>query len=454
MRTLFPLLLALLVLAGCSGPQAGVATEKSPQGRDYIRLFVPGAHEVAIRIAWPTDWAYQDHANQAVPYLARDLILSGGAEGYKPGLVVERFADMKAEGRLAVSPDFVIGSLTVPKEHLSEAVEIAHAHLSAPSLDDGWLDRIKQGLAVNIAEASAQPANMGFSALRWAIFGDVPLRQALSLDPASQITAARRDDLVHWHKAVLLSDTAKIVIAGDLDAQQAGETVDSLMAGLPRSSGQSPPKKPAARFEPRRILLHVPSAKTSTLTLLAPLPPAREGSTIEDMVLATALGGSDQSVLFDAVRTQLRAAYGFGAGLDSYTQDYRFLIFSGEIETAKLSAAETAVHQAYAAFRSQGLQKDITALKADHVSMAQELLKNPSALSDVTLSALLEGQPVDLGLTYSAVLDKVTAATVDQRLKTVFPKPADFIVLAVSPDPEALPDACVIERIEDARGCH
>jgi predicted Zn-dependent peptidase len=200
-------------------------------------------------------------------------------------------------------------------------------------------------------------------------------------------------------------------------------------------------------------LLHVPEAQTSTLVFMGALPPTRDGSEFEDVLLATALGGDDQSVLFDAVRTGLRARYGFGAGLDAYTRDLRVLALSGEVETAKLSEAETIVRAAYSEFLNAPKMGDLTARKEPFKANVEQTATLPGAASFSALMAILDGQDANLALTLSSLLDKVTGATIEARAASAFPKAETLIVLAVSPDASALPGACVITSPAEAVNC-
>lgn len=444
---------ALMLLAGCQEEQkAGATTETSPAGIEYTRLYIPDAEDVAIQIAWPTDWALRDDVNQAVPYIGTDLILAGGAEGFPPGEVVETFADLKAEGTMWVTADHLHGQLIMPKDNLDKAVEIAAAHLAKPTLDQGWFDRIQQGFAANMAETKSQPATLGYDALRWAILGDTPLRRALSVDPPEMITTATRAEVVDWHRQTVVRNGAKVVIAGTIDAETAGKAVDALLSSLPEGSQPNMPKA-VADFTPRRILLHVPEAQTSTLVFIGSLPPTREGSEFEDVLLATALGGDDKSVLFDAVRTGLRASYGFGAGLDAYTRDLRIMVLSGEVETAKLAQAETIVRTSYSEFLNAPRMGDLTARKEPFKANGEQTASLPGAASFSALVAILDGQDPNMALTLSALLDKVNDETVASRASSAFPKAEALIILAVSPDASALPGACVITTPAEAANC-
>ena len=444
---------ALILLSGCQQEEkAGATTETSPGGIEYTRLYIPEAEDVAIQIAWPTNWPLRDDVNQAVPYIGTDLILAGGAEGFPPGEVVETFADLNAEGTMWVTADHLHGQLIAPKENLDKAIEIAAAHLAKPTMDQGWFERIQQGFAANMAETTSQPANRGYDALRWAILGDTPLRKALSVDPPEMITRATRAEVLDWHQQTVLRTGAKVVIAGEISQEDAGKAVDALFSGLPVGNAVAA-TDPTADFSPRRILLHIPTAQTSTLVFMGPLPPTREGSEFEDVLLATALGGDDKSVLFDAVRTGLRAGYGFGAGLDAYSRDLRVVVLSGEVETAKLAEAETIVSAAYSEFLTAPKMGDLAARKEPFKANGEQTATLPGAASFSALMAILDGQGANLALTMPALLDKVTDATVQARAASAFPKAETMIVLAVSPDASALPGACVITSPAEAVNC-
>lgn len=443
---------AAILLAGCKDDAPSAHTETTPGGIEYTRLYIPDAEYVALQVAWPSDWAFREDVNQAVPYIGADLILAGGATGFPAGQVIETFADLKAEGHLSVTAEHIFGTLMAPEEHLEKVVKIANAHLLSPALDQGWFERIRDGFADNMAEATAQPASKGFNALRWAVLGDTPLRRSRSVDPPEMITDATRDDIAAWHRENFTRSGAMIVIAGATEADKAGAAIDALMTDLPAGKPH-PAKQSRADFAPRRILLHIPDATTSTLAFIAPMPPTRDGGEFEDIILASQLGGSDQSVLFDAVRTQLRASYGFGAGLDGYTRDTRLLVLTGEVETDKVAQAEMVVRDAYADFRETGVEGSVDDLKAPLMANAEQATKDPWAASFTALLELLDGQEPGLTFELAKILGKVSKTTLNDRLTNTFPAANAFITLAVSPDANALPGACVITAPAQAVNC-
>ena len=447
------LVAALVALAACREDGPSASRETSPGGIEYTLLDLPEHEAVTIQVAWPTDWAYRSGTNKAAPLIGAQVILAGGAEGHPAGEVVERFADLDSEGNIHVAlNDHVIGELTFERDRMAETVEIANAHLRAPALEHSWFERIRHGIAQNMAEAQARPAHASFDAVRWAVFGRHPLRNAMSLDEPGTFEALTRDDIAAWHAETFTRNPDAVVVAGGIDAGAAGAALDALFEGLPES-GRAMSRETAPDFAPRRILLHRPNAEVTNLAFIAPLPPTRLGGEAEDLILIHALGGDDQSVLFNAVRTGLRASYAFGAGMANYTRDHRILFMTGEVEADKLAEVERVVGAAYARFREHGPQGPLADRKAPLEARFSELADFVVDQARSELQSALDGHSPGRSLELNDVVAAVTEDTVTARLRDEFPAPDGFIVIAVSPDADAFPGACVILAPREATNC-
>ncbi|MDQ7733350.1 insulinase family protein [Halomonas sp. SpR1] len=448
------LLTAMIIsLAACSSEDDDkgdptASNEVSPGGIEYILLHMPESDEVAVNVAWPTDWAYREDTNQAAARVGSELILAGGAQGYPAGEVGERLADLNAEGILyGVANDHVVGELVFERDDVSEVIEIANAHLREPLLEQAWLNRISDGIEQSVTEERSQPAAAGFEAARWAVFGEQPLRNALSLHGLDELT---RDDIITWHAETFTRSPEVVTVAGAIDANAAGAALDALFEALPEQSREVQ-QTASSDFTPRRILLHMPDADVSTLAFIAPLPPTSKGGEIEDAILTHALGSDDQSVLFDAVRTQLRASYGFGAGMDNYTREDRILFQAGEVDTNQVAETEEVVRKAYATFRQGGLKGELADHKAHLASYLSEVADSVTAQARSALESALDGYPTERSL--NEELEAVTDASLNERLTTAFPSVDEFIVIAVSPEVDALHEACVITTPREAADC-
>ncbi|MGS2744513.1 M16 family metallopeptidase [Halomonas sp. LS-001] len=456
MIRLVPLTAMIVSLAACSAEETNESTpsasnEVSPEGIEFTLLAMPESDDVAVNVAWPTDWNYRENTNPAAAMVGAKLILAGGAEGYPAGEVNEQLADLKAEGSLyGAANDHIVGAMVLERDDLSEVVEIANAHLRAPLLGQSWLNRISDGGRQAVTEERAQPVAAGFEAVRWAVFGEHPLRNALSLYDLDALDELTRDEIAAWHDETFTRSPDVVTVAGDIDARSAGAALDTLFAGLPEK-GRDVQRSVSPDFTPRRILLHMPEAEVSTLAFIAPLPPTRQGSEVEDLLLTHALGGDDQSVLFDAVRTQLRASYGFGAGVNNYTREHRIFLMAGEIDTKQVAETEAVVREAYASFRQNGLKGDLADHKAPLASYFSEVADLVTVQANSALESALDGYPAERSP--KEELEAVTEASLHERLDTAFPSVDEFIVIAVSSDADALLEACVITAPREAVDC-
>jgi zinc protease len=449
----FALALPLVLgLSFCDGDKTPTASDQtSPNGTPYRLIQMPGNEYAAILAAWPNDWVWAEGRNPTASYIGAQLILAGGAQGYPAGEVVERFADMDANGELPVSADHLYGMLAAKKEDWLEAIAIANAHLTQPSFDPDWFDRIRTGFAQNIAEAQSQPMNQGFGALRWAILGDHPLRAMLSLDDAVAFESLSLDDLRAWHSATVTAQPEALVITGDITPEQAGAGLDALLAGLPEGRAQA--REIVLDYRPRQILLHLPDVTEAHLTFIAPLPATRLGGDLEDLILATALGGGEDSVLFASVRDGLRASYSFNAGLANYTRENRFLVMTGALEAAKLAEAVDVVRAAYTGFRDAGPDGDIKDRAAPFRGAFEQSQNYVVDQGRMELETALDGFATGHSLTSLEMVDALTMSDLRNRLQGHWPQAQDFVIMAVSPDADALPGACVITRPQDAKDC-
>jgi hypothetical protein len=69
------------------------------------------------------------------------------------------------------------------------------------------------------------------------------------------------------------------------------------------------------------------------------------------------------------------------------------------------------------------------------------------------LQLALDQQDTSIAPRLGAEIDAVLAKDVSERLSTVYPTTDRMVIVAASPDANALPDACVITQIEQVVQC-
>lgn len=440
-----------LALLGCKETEKGLLT--SPLGHEFAFLQRPDANIVAIQVAFPMDWVQQQGRNPAVPHIAAEVMTTGGAEGYLPEEVLENFQDMGAEAFLYPELLTLRGGLNVPPEQVDAAVTLANAVLRAPSFDAGWMVRSKEALMSNMQTYNAQSAAQGQYALQLAMMGDTPFTESQMLTNGAAIGAVTQEMLQDWHRETVTQGKVLVAVAGPITAQDAGLAVDKLLAGLAKSD-KAFVDPPMPAYKPRQILLHLPSAEKTTLTLVAPIPKSDATSDFTDILGVLALGGDDQSLLFKAIRTDLRATYHMAAGLDAYARNARVLVMSGEVETAQTAAVRDLVVKTYQDMAQKPLDDATVTRWRDVFSDGFEQLTDDTTNRATTMvESMLSGfDPLIFEQTpqWLAALSPTSLMT---RYAKDYPKSADLTVIAVSPDANVLPEACVITAPRDVLNC-
>lgn len=453
MSRIISVLILMYSLSACQSTSPAVTKEVSSSGLNYSLVSMPGNSRITLRVAWPTPWSLTDGTNKAVPHIGSDLVLAGGADGYSSGEVNERFNDIKSEGRLLSTVEYVIGTLHFSPEHQDETLKIANMHIKDPSLDEKWFERIRDGFGSRMAESSVRADSKGFEAMRWAIFGEQPIREALSLDVPKTIENVLYDDVRKWAETSFFRTGATIVIAGDLTASQADDVVDTLFSGLPeRAASNDANSDIKADFSPKTLLYHTPDEEVSNLTFIARMPLAKDAEEFEDAMLVMALGVGEKSVLFKTVRAQLGASYTYGASVSAFATDFPVLIMSGQVETSKIAEAEQAIRQAYATFREDGYKADLALSKKPLQQNVTETVKDTGSMAYAVMSSMIRGDDIKRALLLETEVDSITAESLNKRLSS-YPSADEFMVIVTTSDEDALPDACVVTEPAQAVNC-
>jgi predicted Zn-dependent peptidase len=413
---------------------------------------MPGNSRITIQVAWPTSRAYEGNHNPAVPLIATRLLLAGGAKDYPAGETIERMSDMNTQGELWEERDYVFGVLHFSPEHSAESVKIANAHILTPAFDEKWFERIKNEYAEQMKEAGSQSRVQGYQAFRWATFQDTPLREALSIPDEDVIDRVKHSMVVEWAKTAFKRNGVVIAVAGDITAAEAGGLVDQLFEGVPEGKATVAGTS-AAKFSAQRIVFHAPESPTSTLSVIGKLPPASEGSYYQDFIIANLLSGGFESGLSGAVRTDLRAAYTFGAQVEAISHEHRILVMAGLVETTKLAQAEQSVLEAYTQFRANPSLKGLSAMKKRFKTGLKEDLKDTGSVAYDAMISKIYGMDSSRALALLDEIDAITEESIKNRLNTAFPKADELTVIVDSPDAKALPDACVITVAKEALDC-
>lgn len=375
MYRLFYLFALMIGLSACQkDANREVVSAQSPDGHHFyfMPIYETGVTDVTLTIAWPTDWAYQADRNPFVPMIGAEVIPSGGTMDLAPQEVMELFQDKNADAFVYATVDYVVGELSFPQNYTDQVVPIAKTMLATPQLDPAWIDRIKQSIRANMARAREQTNVLMWDAARRYVLGDHPVNNTLTPKVLDAIDAVTADDIRDWYTNVFVQDGTKIVVTGAISRKEAGTLVDDILGGLPKSGPALSRPDLSVTYTPNTVYLHLPKAEKTMLGFVGPLPNVFDGKEMTDL-LALQVFSAPNGPLFETIRTDLRASYGFQAGFSDYTMDQRIMFMFGEVESDKLEDAKNEVLRAYDTFRQT---PDLTSLADIRSNIAEGTAQN------------------------------------------------------------------------------
>lgn len=445
-----------VTLTACKSDESRqVVQATSPDGHvfHFMPIYEDGVTDITITMAWADRWAFDAARNPAVPYLAADVMRTGGTAALPPQEVMEIFNDKNSSATIRVSPDIVYGEVSFPKEHVDQVIGITSELLSRPVWAPTWMERMQNGLYDNLAQRASHPSTQMGQAVRYAILGDTALNTFIGINDIDAVMAVTRDELIAWHGQTFTNTPMAIAVTGAISAKDAGRAIDDLLSGLPTGSVDPLPTIDT-NYRARKILLHLPEAEKTTLGLYGALPQTKEGKELHDLLALNFFARGGQGPLFDAVRTQARASYGLSAGYANFARDQRFMFIGGEVETGKLAQVSDLILTTYDRYRTapnlDGFD-DFRSTMADH--FAQNLSYVDIAAQSILQYALDGIDPAGTP-TIGDEIRNIMAKDVSEHMATTFPDVQNITVIAVSPDATALPGACVVTRAIDVLTCN
>ncbi|MGI9486314.1 MAG: insulinase family protein [Geminicoccaceae bacterium] len=295
-------------------PAVQVNPHRTEAGHNFHYVGVKQADDVAIIVNWPSDWVEGD-GPIATPYVGAILMMSSGAGERDAATLAADFQDLNAEGDIDDEPEAVRGTLVARPEYLAAAAALGRDILVESHWDERWLQRIQQNLKARKNETHQTLSSESWSTVRRAILGDGRLNDSLTHRPTSLIDDVFLDDIKAWYAQTFTTADTTITAAGprDLDPAIVGEAIDQLLDGLPSGEGpgesSSTDETITAKTNGKTILLHKPDTEKTLISIGGLMPPARGASHVHDFFAEFVLGAGQQSRLFDAIRTKLRASY-------------------------------------------------------------------------------------------------------------------------------------------------
>ena len=332
-----------------------VIQQTTPAGHTYWHYPIENAKRSAVVITWPTGISMLPKGQQVAARIGINLMLNGGAGGKSPDEIIADFGDLDAGSRLFITPEEIRGFIVTPDEEAIKAAEIANMVLKSPNLSQKWFEREKANLVKWGKERDVLVLGIGWTLSREILMPAHPYKNYYSLQPIENTKQITLETIRNWHAKAFGTADIKIIATGSSKFKGLGEAIDKALDGLPNGKSTKDYAAMDLKVRGKTIIFHAPKATKSMILTFGKMLPATAGKDIYVNSALGVLGYGSQSRLFKAVRTGLRASYGFRSGFIDYTRNQRLFRMSGEIETTKLQAALDTVRDTYEEFRTGGI---------------------------------------------------------------------------------------------------
>jgi zinc protease len=439
----------LSILAACLAMSA-LASTPSQAAAKIQHLISPGGIEA---------WFVQD---ATVPLIAMEYAFGGGATqdpADKPGvgnlvadLLDEGSGDLNSEtfherlDRRAIelsfssTRDYFRGSLRMLKDNKDEAFDLLRMSLTSPHFDQIDVERIRSQVISGLRRDSSNPTALATRKFLEVAFGDHPYGRWSegTLESVPKIDVA---DLRDYVRRVLVRDTLKIAVVGDVDADTLGKLLDHTFGALPAKASLTPVADVEAAKPPQRVFIPLDVPQTVVM-FGGPGIRRHDPNFMAGYVVNHILGGGGlSSRLYREVREKRGLAYSV---YESLVWMDHSAVFVGSTGTRADRAGETidAVDKEIRLMAEDGpSQQELDEAKSYLKGSQMLALDTSSKLASALLQYQLDQLPIDYIEKRNAIVDAVTLDDAKKASRKLWGQGLLTVVVGREPQAAAQPAA-------------
>ena len=349
--------------------------------------------------------------------LTADL-LDTGAGKWNADEIAQRFESVGAQFGVSSSMDTTTVSLRTltDKTLFDKALETMQVILTKPVFNQADFKREQRRTLSGLKQQEESPAALASIAFYNALYGTHPYAHPES-GVIKTVSAFKAADIRHFYQKFYVADNAIVIIVGALSKQQAEQTAEQLLAGLPL--GKRPETLPDVAMPLKATQQHIefPSSQTHVLVGL-PGSYRKDPDYFNLYVGNHILGGSGLvSKLFDEIREKRGLAYSASSSFMPMLKPGPFLI-SLQTRNDQTAQALQVLNQTLADFINKGpTEVELTAAKKNITGgFAMRFDTNKELAGYVAMIGFYE-MPLDYLDTFQQKTEEVTVASITDAFK-------------------------------------
>lgn len=271
-----------------------------------------------------------------ITHLIEHMIFKG-TQKRKPGELAWEIESMGGSINAYTGPDYTVYHVTIASRFAWEGLEALTDAIQHASFDPLELDQEKKVVLEEIRMGEDRPQVRLQKALFAEVYKTHPYGRPVIGYPET-VSSLTREDLLAYVKKLYVPGNITLILAGDLDAQEALDRVRKLWEEWERPLADLPQVKREPTQEALRTVVLRQEVSEAHLRLVFPIPGAAHPDVPALDVLAVILGDGESSRLEQRLRDQSGLVYSVGA--ESYTPlDPGLFVVHARLDSKNLDSA-------------------------------------------------------------------------------------------------------------------
>ena len=395
-----------------------------------LRLVAVENHEqpvVSVRLYVPAGEVADPDGKTGVSNLTAS-VLDKGTESRSAEEIASTVEGVGGSLSVGASDDFGFVSASMLTKHLSTVMEVFADVVRNPTFPDDEFDNEKKRMLSRLEVQLSQPGTLASRQFRHRVYGAHPYGE----EPTPEsVEAVGREDLAAFHRERYTPAGALLVVAGDLDREEAREMAERYLGGWTGDAAPEPAMpEPPARDETRIYLVHRPGSVQSNIWVghLGIRPDNEDVHAVE--VANRVLGGGANARLFLILREEKGWTYGAYSRFTSPRGQGYFAATAEVRSPVTDSALNEMLHQLHRIRDERVPGEELADAKSYLTGHFPLEIETPTQVASQVADALLRGLGMEYLESYRSEISAVDAAAVQEAARRyVRPERAAIVVV-------------------------
>ncbi len=379
-----------------------VVVENHEQPVVSVRLYVPGGE-----VADP------DGAVGTSNLVSR--MIDKGTESRSAEEIASTVEGAGASLATGSSDDYAFVATTALTKRLSTVMEVFSDVVRNPTFPEDKLETERQRFASSLEQQLSQPGQLASRRFRKVIYGDHPYAEEPTPETAGEIG---REELTAFHEERYVPDGSLLVLAGDVDLEEARELAGRWFGDWSGSAPETADFPDPPRRDERAVhLVHRPGSVQSSVRIghLGLTPGSPDTYAVD--VMNRIFGGGANARLFLILREEKGWTYGaYSTFTDA--RDRGHFVAQAEVRNPVTDSAVTEIVDQMERIRSERVSDEELSDARNYLTGNFPLqIETPQQVASRVSNVLLRGQDIEYLETYRSRISEVDKAAVQEAAR-------------------------------------